>query len=157
MLASTLLRAPLLLGLVFFLLPMPSAKQKTQAAWSSASPDRSSTFRAQTPLPTFFPPCKPSQADRKPRTIARWSYSSALPETPTVCLLHRISVGINLVNFAQIELANSAFDLAHVAHNDPDQVVRQDQFFGQSIGFFRSYRHGLSCERRKIIFRQVVP
>ena len=38
-------------------------------------------------------------------------------------LLHRVSIGIDLVDLTQIQFPDTSFYLAHVAHNYPDHVI----------------------------------
>ena len=52
-------------------------------------------------------------------------------------LFHRIPIRIDLSHFANIELANTCLDLAHIAHHDPDQVIGLDEFFGQAVRLCR--------------------
>jgi hypothetical protein len=49
-------------------------------------------------------------------------------------LLHCIPIGINLVDLAQVQVADALFHFAHIAHHYPDNVVRLDELFGDGIG-----------------------
>ena len=71
-------------------------------------------------------------------------------------LVHRISVSIDLVHFAQIQLPHADLDLTHVSHDHPYQMVRQDVFLGDLIGALRRESQRLLCEGVVVVFRQAV-
>src|SRR5262249_32833183 len=50
------------------------------------------------------------------------------------CSLHRIAIRIDLVDLAEVQLADPRFYLAHIAHHHPNQLVRQNIFLRGLVG-----------------------
>jgi hypothetical protein len=49
-------------------------------------------------------------------------------------LLHGVAVGVDFVDFADVEFADAGFDFAHVADDDPHEMAGLDIFFGDFVG-----------------------
>ena len=47
--------------------------------------------------------------------------------------LHRVAVGVDLVDLAQVQLANTGLDFAHVSNDHPHQVIRQNILLGNLV------------------------
>src|SRR5882757_2752118 len=65
------------------------------------------------------------------------SYGGRLPDAALgegSTLLNRVAVGVDFVDFADVEFADAGFDFGHVANDDPDQVGRLNIFFGDVVG-----------------------
>src|SRR5580704_18758036 len=69
-------------------------------------------------------------------------------------LLQRLSVGVDLVDFAQIQLANTRLDLAHVSYHDPQQMIRQDVLLRYLVGVLWRQGQYFLGESVVVIFRQ---
>src|SRR5690242_21857695 len=75
----------------------------------------------------------------------------------TAWLLHnRMTIRVNFVDLTQIERTDSRLHLAHVPHNYPDQVVRQDHVLSNGVCFRGSHCHDFGGECLEIVLRQVV-
>src|ERR1035437_3130165 len=71
-------------------------------------------------------------------------------------LLQRLPVGVDLVDLAQIQLANARLDLAQVSYHDPQQMIRQDVLLRYLVGvLWRQGQHFLR-ESVVVVFRQAV-
>jgi hypothetical protein len=49
-------------------------------------------------------------------------------------LLNWVAVGVDFVDFADIEFADAGLDFAHVADDDPHEMAGLDIFFGDFVG-----------------------
>src|ERR1022692_3773921 len=69
---------------------------------------------------------------------------------------HRVAVGVDLVDFAQVQLTNARLHFAHVSYAHPYQMVRQDVFLSNLIRTFRRYGQRFLCEGVVVVLRQAI-
>src|SRR5215467_15986178 len=50
------------------------------------------------------------------------------------CSLHRIAIRVDLVDLAEVQVADPRFYLAHIAHHHPNQLARQNIFLRGLVG-----------------------
>src|SRR5260221_7726917 len=73
-----------------------------------------------------------------------------------VRLLNRVAVGVDFVDFADVQVANAGFDFAHIADDDPDQMGGLNIFFGDVVGGVGRDGQNFLSEGVVVIVRQRV-
>ena len=71
-------------------------------------------------------------------------------------LFYRVAVGVDFVDFADVEFADAGFDFAHVTDDDPDEMIGENIFLGDLVGVGGSDGQRFGGEGVVIIGRQAV-
>jgi hypothetical protein len=81
----------------------------------------------------------PNNQARRPRgpTSNKVRLCGGLESLLDAILLHRIPVRIYLVDLARIQFVDAGFNLVHIAGEHSNQMIGQDELFGDLIGRLR--------------------